>query len=623
MIRGRVAAAFIGLSILMVPLGAVRAQGRLMAHRAFSNEAAKPLQIKSLRAEVHIVDGIATVEFDTLFANPYNERMEAVYALSLDRGATVTRFDLWEDGRPVSSAPSLAESAPEIQNEDEEIRHPLDTPLARVTTPTGFNARVFPIKPQSQWRVALTYHQIVPRENGHFRWTLPLPTATDTFSPTESLSVRISLRGRDPIATVATQGLVPQTPSLAGQSTFLYEAQSVTNAPLLVLNYSMATPVSLVPIAATAKPLSDATAFATTGHISGGYDYFLLQMTAPTLPAPPPDPLILLLDASASMSGDKLSWARSIAGDLTRQFARFNKPRRCDVVAFNSETRRLSLPMATALDGLRAEGGSDFQGALWQARALVGANDRDIAVVLLSDGEPTLGSRDAAQLGQALQIGPTNQSGLSRQLRFYAVGLGEAGQSTLMRALAQNNGGAAWWARSQSEANAASRSLQRSWGGATWPDVRLQLMGNRPLESYPRRRETISSGAPLWVVGRSPALPKQAVVTFSSPARSPIVRRADLPAPASQLKDAAAGAAPDVASILAALWAQGKVDYLTQAMRDSGFSVEVSEQIRELSRQYHLVNSATTSFVVDAPLDDQPRVTESGPIAPPPLPNPR
>jgi len=262
-----------------------------MGQRAFSSEAAKPLEVRSLRADVNIVEGVASVTLDIVFRNSFNERLEAVYALPLSEGTTVTDLSLWEDGRPLqplSTAGTAIKSSPDSNFYGSNARHQLDAGLSKHLTPNGFNLRLFPIKPLSEWRIALTYHQVVPFENGKFRFALPLQTRTDQALPIGSLSLQVALRSRSKIVNLAAPGYTLQASAMPGQSTLTYAAQSVASVSPLNVSYAI-----------EPRP----SAMAITAYQPGGYDYFLLQLMAPSTFPTIPDHVIMLLDISGSMRG--------------------------------------------------------------------------------------------------------------------------------------------------------------------------------------------------------------------------------------------------------------------------------------------------------------------------------
>lgn len=565
---------------------AARAQARLMAQRAFSSEEAKPLEIKSRRAEVNIVDTLASVKLDYTFRNPYNERLEAIYALPLPNGAVVTELSLWEDGRMVTSTTDEGASAGGSSGAgfgQEGTRHQLDPQLAGVLTPGGFNVRLFPIKPLSEWRITLTYHQVVPFEGGKFRFALPWSQTSGQAVPVGTLALQGSLSSRSKIINALAPGYTPQPSTVPGQSTFTWQGQNIA-APAFNLSYSF-----------QPRPLS----VATTARQPGGYDYFLMQLLAPSATPIVPDRVILLVDTSGSMRGEKLAWSRAVANKLVQNLGQATQKKQLHVLAFHSEARRLAEPFSPAIEALQAGGGSDVQSALWQARSFIRATDRNIAVVLISDGQATLGSRSLAQLKPALQVeagkGPT-----PRKLRFYALHVGDDAQSTLSGALVDATGGAVVPVQSLDDANKAAAKLMSSFGGSVWSNILVQLAGNRPLELYPRNPSTVLAGASTFVLGRSPGLPRNAVVSLveTRTGRAAALRPELPPVAASQ--STLVAPSPNLAQMLPALWAQQKVDYLLGEMNELGRSDEVEEQIAELSARYRLVNSYTSAWVVAA-----------------------
>jgi|GEM_PF-2507950 len=156
--------------------------------------------------------------------------------------------------------------------------------------------------------------------------------------------------------------------------------------------------------------------------------YLPFALRAACQPQPRPVDVVLLVDTSSSMAGDKLFAAKDAAVVFVDQLDLRPSADRAAVVGFD-ETARLIRPLTTsrgavvrALDGLatapgtRLDLGLDAAAAeLTGARARIGA---DRAIVLLTDGRPQGGTEDAVRAA-ALRARAAAGAGL------WAIGLGE------------------------------------------------------------------------------------------------------------------------------------------------------------------------------------------------------
>lgn len=150
-----------------------------------------------------------------------------------------------------------------------------------------------------------------------------------------------------------------------------------------------------------------------------------------------PRRLVLLLDRSGSMAGDKLTEARR---GVARVIERLGPEDRFSIIAFDNQAVRFSdglvgidrVPEALAfLDGIHDRGGTDIFGALSAAGEVA---DADADIVLITDGRPTAGVGDANRTLGALEAE-------RRALRIFAFGIGHDLDQNYLVELARGSGG--------------------------------------------------------------------------------------------------------------------------------------------------------------------------------------
>ena len=197
--------------------------------------------------------------------------------------------------------------------------------------------------------------------------------------------------------------------------------------------------VERMPATATSSPPPTATAAPTaTPRPPSRPSTAYLPLVKRPLGCPPdrrkPADIVLVVDTSTSMQGEKMAAAVAAA----RAFLGLVSPERDRVglVGFNAATRVMPLTtdfgaVARALDGLPMAEGTRIDLGLYEVLSEFYYRARPEAArvaVLLSDGQPTPGTRDSA----------LEQAELMRVygVTLYAVGLGSDVDEPLMRALA-------------------------------------------------------------------------------------------------------------------------------------------------------------------------------------------
>ena len=156
-----------------------------------------------------------------------------------------------------------------------------------------------------------------------------------------------------------------------------------------------------------------------------------------------PVQLVLVIDRSGSMAGEKIARARAAALEFVELLEAQDQ---LSVVTFGSDTTELSLryandagkaQMRQFISSISESGGTNISGGLERAQALlkqapvVGVR----RVVLMSDGQPTEGKtsiEDLVSLTAGIHEG---------QMAVSALGIGYDFNATLMKRLAQRGGG--------------------------------------------------------------------------------------------------------------------------------------------------------------------------------------
>src|SRR4051812_42321353 len=202
---------------------------------------------------------------------------------------------------------------------------------------------------------------------------------------------------------------------------------------------------------------------------TGSSDVFAtIDLTGVQVPGATRSPVnvALVIDRSGSMAGEKLAQAKQAARKLVEQLGDED---RISVIHFGSEVRTFAGTWATSsnkerllsyIDGIYDEGGTNIGDGLdagkvqlLKARGQFKVN----RIILMSDGEPTEGVTNAADLEQ-----------LARDIRgqgvtLSAVGLGTDFNEDLMQGLAENGSGAYAYLRDGSQlATIFQKDLQQA-----------------------------------------------------------------------------------------------------------------------------------------------------------------
>ncbi|MFK7999573.1 MAG: VIT domain-containing protein, partial [Polyangiales bacterium] len=144
-----------------------------------------PLVIRHLNVRVRVVDDLAITEVDQVFFNPASETVEGLYQVRVPDGALLQRFSVDRDGRMVDGY--VREKAQAQQAYERQVYRgsTLDPALLEWKAPGRYQARIYPIAPGAERRIAIRYAEWLPRanqggeESGSRIYRFPMSASTD------------------------------------------------------------------------------------------------------------------------------------------------------------------------------------------------------------------------------------------------------------------------------------------------------------------------------------------------------------------------------------------------------------------------------------------------------------
>ena len=160
---------------------------------------------------VTINNGIAVTEVTQVFHNTENRQVEALYLFPVPKGASVANFSMWIGGKEMIGEVVEKQRAREIYDSYKRVRR--DPGLLEQVDYKNFEMRIFPIAPQAQQKVQITYYQELDFDHDWATYVYPLATA-----PRPGLSARtkgkfgLSLHVKSEVPIVALGEPEPQRP---------------------------------------------------------------------------------------------------------------------------------------------------------------------------------------------------------------------------------------------------------------------------------------------------------------------------------------------------------------------------------------------------------------------------
>lgn len=542
----------------------------------------KSLEIRFHHVKVTIEDQIAVTHVEQVFHNPNTRDIEGTYIFPLPPDAVVTAFTLWIDGKPVSGEILDADQA--RQKYEEMVNKWRDPALLEYVGQGAMQARVFPIPADGERRIELEYSQALAVENGLVGYRYPLNTEKFSATPLESVSINLKVTSSHPIrAAYSTSHNVDVQHADNHHYTISYEESQVTPDKDFVVYFSV----------------GETEAFHLLAYppdIMDGDGYFLILLA----PQPAeeqekqPKDLILVLDRSGSMEGEKFQQAQEA---LRYILDHLNAEDRFNLIAFSSgmESYATGLRPATEaaearqwVDRLNAQGSTDIQRALLEAARMVD-RERPTYLIFLTDGLPTEGVTDSQQIIDALA------TAAPKTLRLFSFGVGVDVDTFLLDSLAQEHQGKSVYVQPGERLDEALSGFYASIQTPVLTDLKLDFAGVDVYDLYPSPLPDLFKGSQIVVAGRYRA-GGEVLVTLKGEmgGKKQTFRYGDLIFPKTIAKTAGTN---DPLANIPRLWATRKIGSLLREIRLHGANKEIIDQIVRLSIRYGIVTPYTSYLV--------------------------
>ncbi|HEX7771889.1 MAG TPA: VIT and VWA domain-containing protein, partial [Pyrinomonadaceae bacterium] len=427
---------------LLLPYRYSSAQSGVLIPSTSSKPDPNTLSLQVMNVDVLIDNQHARVKVMQIFDNHSAQVLEGKYLFALPQTASIFDFAVWDSDVRIPGVMMEKRRADKVYSEIKQQQ--IDPGLLQQGDEhegrSAFSAKVFPIPAYGTKRVEIEYTEVLPVENLVSHFTFPLKPSFGDAQRVEEFNLHIHILSDYPISPI-NKGRDEYALSVTKQEPNEFEADFHANGFELKqdfsFDYRIDVPESTLsfttyraPEQISAYDLRDPAL--AVQNPSGYFEARAVFNQSPTNQNKQPRNVILLLDTSLSMYGEKLK--RAV--EALDYFLNSLSPQdHFDLVLFNEEAYAFSpasLPATPdntehALDFIRNSmlgSGSDLRKALTKAVELAPQFPQgERSIVLVSDGNPTLGTRNAKQILQTVQASST---------RVFAFGLGSDTNNTLL-----------------------------------------------------------------------------------------------------------------------------------------------------------------------------------------------
>jgi Ca-activated chloride channel family protein len=569
------------------------------------------LQIVLETANVEINGATAKTRLTQVFQNTTGRRVEGTYVFPLPEGAAISGFAMTVNGKRMEAEILEGDKAREIyagivaKLRDPAILEFIDRNLIQ--------AKIFPIAPGAQQTMELEYSEALRPEANAFRYVVPLRlplggnaqqasvdikiTSPDgikaVYSPTHDVEVK---RDGDTARVTGAWGKAEPRP-IATDSDASTRRTSGSDRDF-VLYYT------------TAKSKVGVNLIT---HKEAGEDGYFMMLVAP-------DPqiaqreiaakdVVFVFDTSGSMQGEKIEQARKA---LLNLISNLNPDDRFNIVTFSSDTRTFRDGLVAAdkstLDAARewigkikAVGGTNINDALIESLKMMKNEGRTQQIIFMTDGQPTVGETDVAQILKNIFIantigmerlpGPEISQKVDKKARLFVFGVGYDVNTRLLDTLAADNRGSSDYVLPSEDIEQKVGSLYNKIAYPVLSNPRVDWNGMKVFDVYPKTLPDLFKGTQTVVFGRyeGASMAHPQLIGLMNGREERVTGQGDF-SDGGKLND-----------VIPRLWATRKIGTLLDEARLQNRTVdaEVKDEIIKLSKKFGIVTPFTAGLIAD------------------------
>jgi Ca-activated chloride channel family protein len=573
----RTIAVLAGLAAALAAAPALRADGFIIPDHRPGNPV-PPLSVKYHHVKVEIVGQVAKTSVDQVFLNHFGRDIEGTYLFPVPEGASVSDFAMYIGNERVKG--EILDSSEARRVYEDIVRRMRDPGLLEYMGRNLFRARVYPIPANGEKRVQISYTEVLKSENGLVRYLYPLNTEKFSRDPLDDVSISVGIESPVPLVNVYSPShKVSVRKDAEGRARVGYEEKRVRPDKDFVVYYSLSKDdVGL--------------SFLNWEGPDGGY--FML-LAAPRFAAAGErvvdKRIVLVLDSSGSMSGTKIRQAKEAARFIINHLGRGDE---FTLVDFDDGVSAFSDGLVPAtgenvdralkfVEAIEDSGGTNINEALLAALSRMPGGDRPNYVLFLTDGLPTVGTTETADILR--NIARAND----RRSRIFAFGVGHDVNTQLLDRISSDHRGTSVYVDEGEDLEVALSGFYEKIASPVLAELAVDIQGIETSQVYPRVLPDLFKGSQLVLVGRYRGKgPMTAILTGKTGREAKRFVLESRPLDRS-----------DRFGFLPRLWATRRIGYLLEEIRLQGSSEELVGEIRRLGLKYGIVTPYTSFLVTE------------------------
>jgi Ca-activated chloride channel family protein len=541
------------------------------------------------RVNIKVRDQVADVSIDQAFVNTGQGMIEAQYVFPIPPAAAIDSLTLLVDGKEFKGKLLGREEARRAY--EEIVRTKRDPALLEYMNYGMYRTSAFPLFPGKAVRVVVHYTDLCKKDGDIVEVFYPLNTEKFSSRAIDEVEIKTDILEKAPISAV-------YSPTHA----VVIERQSPEH---VIASYKITRDIPSTDFRLMYQPSRTSVGATVLSYRPNEKeDGYFLMMVSPTPRAEKsaiePKDLVIALDRSGSMSGQKIEQAKN---SLTFVLKNLNPADRFNVIVYNDTVDALfgslmpnergNVEKALGMiDRINASGGTNIHDALASAVksiASLGPERRSRYILFLTDGLPTVG-----QTSETIILKDTAAANEKAKAHIFAMGIGYDVNVRLLDRLVGENRGVSSYVKEREPLESRISSLYGKLKNPVMTDLNISVTGVKTKMTYPQSIPDLFEGDQIILVGRYDGSgPATFDISGSFAAKQQSFHySADFARTSDKFSYA----------FLEQLWAVRRIGFLLDQIQLNGHSTEVVDELVRLSKQYGII-TPYTSFLADERTD--------------------
>ena len=537
----------------------------------------KHLTVNYHKVYVAIENQLVTTRVEQEFHNPNSRIFEGDYIFPIPKGAVITDFAIWENGKKLKGEILKADEARKIYQDI--VRQMRDPGLLEFQGTDTYRVRVFPIQPKANKKIEIEYTQMLKNENGLMRYQYPLKIEALGREKIKEVLIQCSIDSDDPIKNIYSSTHDISLPSRSEKSAKVsFESNNFLPDKDFVLYYSVS---------------SDNVGINLLTYKDGDDDGYFIALFAPKHRIDKneiqPKNIIFVIDRSGSMSGEKIVQAKA---GLKFCVENLNENDHFNIIAFSDYRETLSkwpikaskANLKKGLDFIKnfnATGGTDINSALKEALEMFEGKSKNY-IIFLTDGLATVGEQKEEKIIQ--NISKANDV----NARIFVWGVGYDVNTHLLDRCANDNKGASEYIEPKENIEIKISNFYSKIQNPFLSDLKFSVGKIETYDIFPKTLPDLFAGSQLVITGRYKSSGSGTMQLSGTVNDKQIFFKKKVQFPGKDLEK----------DTIPYIWASRKIGYLTEQVRLS-HNKELIDEIIRLSKKFGIVTEYT-SFLARA-----------------------